>query len=301
MIYDMREWTIRFFAADCADDAFDDGSTFGCSVAGCPANYGITPKGIVVCGDYREIVRDVQQVKAQHATPHAMVVITVRNGFAMEFLSKLNAIVGKIPVAGGGVIPAANREGRTVPHTQDAAVLLIYDDRYRWTAQWYNFHETIREEIQVRAASKHVILSIREDGQDVAAQAWYHTCKERCQIAPDDFEQIAFSNREGYNLHLSNEGEFALHTGSDVPFDGRLSVRKLNRNALVQGVKEQAARKNSLLFACAGLKRFIPDGITLGENAAIAFFGGEILRSKDNIRFSNLILSSLIGEIAQSG
>ena len=283
---DLKSYVIKYFTGS----HFDDGRTFGCSADNISANgnaemlsdaaWNIEVNGIVSGGKYAAALEEIQKKISDGFRPDAAIVFFAKNEFIERFLNRLSLIVGDIPIGGGGAVPApGGGKGILIPHAEDVNVLLIKDARYIWRLDWLNVHGDTGCKINVRTASVRTILSIREEHseKDIPAQAWFKKEIQDRKLPDGSFEHLAFLTTQGYNLHASPEGEFAIHTGSDIPYTGELRLGAVNIDKYERQIAEFCLADNSIVFGCAGLKSIVNIALPAGKNSLQAFLHGEVI------------------------
>lgn len=321
--YSLKEYKICFFT----EGLTDDGQTFGCSASDIaagsiwnsnlggshssagnePAVWDIRPRGMVIGGRYQDVLDKIKIIMESGFSPDAAIPVFARNEGIERFLSRFSALTGDIPLCGGGASPVSggSDEGVLIPFAQNVNILLIKDDRYIWSSDWKNFLTNTCEQgekLYVRIASPRTILSVRPDGEnsDVPALQWYAEQCLKYNVPEGCFEQIALAVKEGYNLHLSPEGEFALHTGSNVPPECILTTKRLIPDDFNRDIAEYCLQENRLIFSCAGLRSQITSSFTVGKKSIAGFFHGEVMGINGAAKFGNLMTSSLVARIRRN-
>lgn len=297
----LREWKIVYFQKGTAPS--DDGATFGCSVEGIAgseasaAEWGIRPMGQVFSGGYEDVLRELGVLAGEGFRPDAAVMFFAKAPGMEAFLRQVCRLLPGIPWGGGGAAksPTAG-SGELLPAAKDVAMLLIRDGRYDFKNVWSNVHDDTGRKVSFRAGGPRTILSVRENSADRPAQDWYSSSRQALGYPVKSFENLALSANEGWNLHSSPEGEFALHTGADLPLNGELSVRCVDGKRATDRITEFCALESALVFGCAGLHSLLQRPVSTGRDTLAGFLHGEVLTAGGSPRFANLMMSGLVAE-----
>lgn len=298
----LKQWSIAYFLKGQAPD--DDGSTFGCGVEGIAgvdasaARWDIRPVGECLAGSYEGVLEELAGLTAGGFRPDAAVVFFARAPGMEEFLRRASRRLPGIPWGGGGAAynPAAGM-GELLPAARDVILLLICDSRYRFENAWLNVHGDTARRVSFRAGGPRTILALREDGGDLPAQKWYKVHRQAFGFCETGFENLALAWPEGWNLHASPEGEFALRTGADLPMGGELAVRAVENGMATERVAAFCGKENTLVFGCAGLMALLERPVIPGDNTLAGFLHGEVLTANGSPRFANLMMSGLTARV----
>lgn len=184
--------------------------------------------------------------------------------------------------------------GELMPPASEAILLLICDHRYQFKNVWMNIYEDTGQRVAFRAGSYRTILATRTGSHDLPALSWFMNELVSNGYKQDCFENLALASSEGWNLHASQEGDFALRTGADLPGDGELVVRTTDRSHVTQKMSDFCAGENMLVFGCAGLMSLLDGPINTGEDTLAGFLHGEVLCVEHGPRWTNLMMSGLV-------
>ena len=291
----LQEWTLSYFEKGIIPS--DDGQTFGCSAGGITGSWSIRPFGEVLAGTYENVLLELADKTATGFHADAAIVFFAKAPGMEEFLRQASRLLPGVPFGGGGAAfqPGAGA-GELLPSAKDAVLLLIQDVRYHFTNVWANVHDDTGRKVQFRAGGERVILSLRENDGDVPALGWYSSRREESGFSQENFENLALSSPEGWNLHVSPEGEFALHTGANLPGGGELFVRQIDSDTASLRISAFCGNENTLIFGCAGLQSMLAESVQCGVGTFAGFLHGEVLTVEGNPRFTNLMMSGLRAE-----
>lgn len=291
----LQEWTITYFEKGIVPS--DDGQTFGCSAGGIPGSWSIRPFGEVLAGTYENVLLELADKTATGFQPDAAIVFFAKAPGMEDFLRQASRLLPGVPFGGGGAaFQRAAGAGELLPAAKDAVLLLIKDDRYHFTNVWANVHDNMDRKVQFRAGGERTILSLRENEGDKPALGWYSSLRKEAGFSEESFENIALASPEGWNLHLSPEGEFALHTGANLPGGGELFVRQIDSDIASQRITAFCGNVNMLIFGCAGLQSMLAGPVQCGAGTLAGFLHGEVLTVDGSPRFANLMMSGLRAE-----
>ncbi len=281
----------------------DNGVTFGCGVGGIAgtdspiAFWSVQPRGEVLSGTYGSVLEALESYASHGLHTDAAVVFFSKASGMEEFLRRANKLLPGIPWGGGGaaLIPYTG-SGETMPAAQDVVLLLIQDKQYRFRNVWVNVHDDTGRRVNFRAGGPRTILAVRENAVDLPAQCWYAASSEALRYPRQSFENLALASLEGWNLHTSPEGEFALYTGADLPVSGELAVRRADGEAATERIAAFCAQESALVFGCTGLLSLMQRQALSGTGTLAGFLHGEVLTASGSPRFANLMMSALIAE-----
>lgn len=302
----VRSWRIVYFRNGQIPE--DDGVTFGCSVDGIASieeqavdQWSIRPRGEVLSGTYAQVLSELSLLVQRGFRPDAAVAYFAKAPGMEDFLRRASMQLPQIPWGGGGAAadPALGT-GRLLPTAQDVVLLLVRDGRYRFRNVWSNVHADTGKRVSMRAGDARTILALRDDRQDVPALRWYGAQREAFGFPSASYENLALATPEGWNLHASPQGEFALHTGADLPGGGELSVRAVHSVAATAAVAQFCAAEDTLVFGCAGLQSLLQSPVLPGHGSMVGFLHGEVLTVNHGPRFANLMMSGLEARLFES-
>ncbi len=309
----LKEWTIVYFRNGFAP--MDDGQTFGCSVSGMAGTVAVTNDGFiagtdaasncsvlnhrlfgeVLSGAYDKVLEDLRNRVAEGFRTDAAIVFFAKAPGMEDFLRQAARVLPGVPFGGGGAarLPG-EKSGELLPTAQDVNLLLIRDERFHFTNIWRNVHDETGRRVQFRAGGERVILTLRDENTDAPAQDWYAGERIKAGYPEGSFENIALASPEGWNLHASPEGEFALRTGANLPGGGELDVMLVDSRMASERVGDFCAEENCLIFGCAGLQSMMDAPVQVGLHTLAGFLHGEVLTASGNPRFANLMMSGFI-------
>jgi hypothetical protein len=294
-----REWTIGYFLKGNAP--VDDSCTFGCGVEGVAGNdgatvrqWGIYPVGEVLAGTYDSVLEELGGLVGGGFHPDAAVVFFAKAPGMEDFLRQAAMLLPGTPFGGGGAAfnPAIG-SGELMPAAKDVILLLIKDDRYRFTNFWRNVHEATGRSVSFRASDTRTILALRDEAVDQPAKDWYDVNNKALGFRQESYENLVLASPEGWNLHASPEGEFALHMGTNLPCGGELMVRMISDGAATERVTAFCNNENTLVFGCAGLQSLLVKPVQPGDSTLAGYLHGEVITVNGSPRFTNLMMSGL--------
>jgi hypothetical protein len=299
----MKTWTPTFWTPGHAPA--DDGHIFGCASHGiAAANLWRGPedaaaagwsgnglRGEVLAGTYAAVLVRLGQLAWK---PAAAIVLFAHVSGMEAFLEPWQELLPGVPVAGGGAaLRAGQSRGELLPATEDVAVLLIAEGV--WRAESLNVHDPVGETVEFLADGPRTITQVREtpvDGWQPAAP-FFRAWQTACDRAAGDCESITFSDVSGRNVHVSFDGE-RLHTGADLPADGRLALRTVSRAEAARRLAAFCAEPNALVFGCAGLRSLFDAPLPIGSGTLVGFMFGELVTRAGRPQFGNLMAARLV-------
>ena len=232
-------------------------------------------RGVVVRGSYDDCLAALPEREWK-----AGIVLLGNAGGEDDFVRRLSARTG-VPLTGGGaaIDPVTGAKGLITGRDQ-AAVLMLDDDRFDFAVECENIHHDVLGEHAMGYTDPRVLDTI--DGEDAAA--WLMDARAKRDLPPEDFEHLTFSDLEGINAH------FSLVDGR-ICSGRNLCPRMLLRYAAPQHVQARMERfygdESAGVFGCAGLKSIL-DG-PLDTPGLGLFMFGEVCCGT----FGNLMLSKL--------
>jgi hypothetical protein len=300
----MKTWTLTFWTPGHAPA--DDRQTFGCASHGIampgawaapaePASAAWPTRliGTTCAGNFADVLAQLERVTAK---PAAAIVLFAHGTGVDAFLERWQKLLPGVPVAGGGAaLGAGQARGELLPAAEDVAVLLIAEGV--WRAESLNVHDPVGETVEFRADGPRTITQVREtpaDGWQPAAP-FFRAWQTACDRAAGDCESITFSDVSGRNVHVSFDGE-RLHTGADLPADGRLVLRTVTRPEAARRLAAFCSEPNALVFGCAGLRSLLDSPLLVGSGTLVGFMFGELVTLDNRPQFGNLMAVRLVRE-----
>ncbi len=234
--------------------------------------------GNLLTGSYEEILKNVPDGKWQ-----AGIVLLGNAGNENEFVRALCQKV-KAPLTGGaGAICPQTGESALITGRGEAAVFLIFDDRYDISVVCENVHYDIISEHTLTFSGRYID---KIDG--INAIEWYDEKREEMGIDKTDFEHLTLTDANGVNAHLSiRDGK--LFSGRDL--DDTMTLRYLPKEKAQERIEAFYDDKNAIVFGCAGLKGTLSSGINT-ESLGLFMFG-EVCTLNEQADFGNLMLSKI--------
>jgi hypothetical protein len=301
----MKTWTLTFWTPGHAP--VDDGRTFGCASHGIAAagawcgpeeaaaagwsDNGL--KGEVVAGTYDAVLARLGQFAWK---PAAAIALFAQGGGVEAFLERWHERFPDVPVAGGGAaLGAGQARGELLPAAADVAVLLIHDGQ--WWVNTLNVHDRTGQTVKFRADGPRTLTHLREPPASdwLSAADFFRVQQAACGRAAGDCESITFSDVSGRNMHVSFDGD-RLHTGADLPADGRLELRTVSRADAAQRLAAFCAVPNALVFGCAGLRSLLDAPLPVAPKTLVDFMFGELVTLDGGPQFGNLMAARLARE-----
>lgn len=271
--------------------SFDLVEGFGCASLGLPGVCGNEESGVVtdhrkleaveLTGEYEQILYAVQQIQE---VVQAAILLFGNVGGENAFLKKLRQLLS-CPIVGGGaaIDPATNRRG-LIPGGGDAALLLITDKRYTYTAETLCVHDRILDTCKLVLKDPRTILTIN----GVDAVEFYNEKRKALGIKDTDFEHLTFSDLRNVNAHLSmNAGK--LVSGRDL--EETMLLRYVEHAQVYETVRNFYDDRDAVVFGCAGLAGILDK--PLDTESLGLFLFGEVCMADGCAEFGNLMLSKL--------
>ncbi len=280
---------ISFTTTGCWDLA----EGFGCASLGLAGVCGNDEKKVVVydrelegvelTGTYEQLLAAVQEAAAEKA-PHAAIVVFGNAGGENVFLNRLQRLITCPLVGGGAAIDSATGRAGLIPGGGDAAILLITDDRYTYTAETKCIHDTVLEECVLTLADPRTLLEI--NGRDAAA--YYGEKRAALGLSDGDFEHLTLSDARQVNAHLSL-GDGCLKSGRDLC--ERMVLRCIDHGRVYEAIRSFYDDPDAIVFGCAGLSGILDR--PLDTSSLGLFLFGEVCTVDGYAEFGNLMLSKL--------
>lgn len=281
---------LTFSTTGCWDRA--DG--FGCASLGLP---GVCTKeenqvvswpepleGIVLTGSYERILKDA---KAFDGQVKAAIVVFGNAGGENTFLNALQKIVSCPMVGGGAAIDGATGRSGLIPGDGPAAVFLITDTRYRFTAVTRCIHDEILEQVSLTIEDPRTVLTI--NGEDAAA--YLAAKKAEFGLPEEDFEHLTLSDLDHVNAHLSCVNG-VIKSGRDVC--ETMLLRRVSHEKVYDAMADFYNDPRGIVFGCAGLSGLLDR--PLNPPSLGLFLFGEVCTVNGRAEFGNLMLSKLVIE-----
>lgn len=246
------------------------------------SNYDEELDGVVLTGSYEDILSGAEAVKEPI---YAAIVVFGNAGGENQFLEKLQKIVRCPTVGGGAAIDGATGRSGLIPGDGPAAVFLITDDRYTYTAVTQCIHDQILEECTLTTADPRTILTI--NGQDAAT----YLAQKRIQLnlKETDFEHLTLSDLRNVNAHLScTDG--LIKSGRDV--HEKMLLRYVDHSKVYDAMRKFYDDPDAIIFGCAGLSGLLDK--PLDTSSLGLFLFGEVCTVDGIAEFGNLMLSKLV-------
>jgi hypothetical protein len=297
----MKNWLLTFWTPGHAPA--DDGQTFGCASHGiAAANLWRGPEeaaaagwsdngleGEVVAGTYDAVLARLDQIAWK---PAAAVVLFAHASGVEAFLERWHERLPGVPVAGGGAaLGAGQTRGELLPAATDVAVLLICGGH--WRVETLNVHDRTGHSFEFRAAGPRTITHLRGRDDWVPAAPAFRALQADYGRAEADCESLTLSEAAGRNIHCRFDGE-VLHTGADLPADGRLECRTVNRAEVAKRLAAFCAEPNALVFGCAGLRSLLDAPLPVAPGTLVGFMFGELVTLDGRPQFGNLMAVRLV-------
>lgn len=283
-------WTPRHAPAD-------DGRLFGCAAHGyasagvwrAPEEPGsdIWPHALnaePVVGAYGEVWAELEQLAWRPAA--AILLFSHAQGIE-AFLELWNARFSGVPVAGGGAaLGTGQTRGELLPAAADVAVLLIRGGQ--WRVETLNVHDHTGQAFEFRASGPRTLTHLRDRDAWAPAATVFRSLQTGSGRAAADCESLTLCDAGGRNLHCRFDGE-VLHTGAELPADGRLELRKVSRADAAQRLAEFCAVPNALVFGCAGLRSLLDAPLPVAAGSLVGFMFGELVTLDGHSQFGSLM------------
>lgn len=274
----------------------DDGRTFGCAAHGYAGDNvwrdpdgpraGTWPHplpGEPVAGTYEDVWAQLDRVAWRPAA--ALILFSHARGIE-PFLDRWNVRFAGVPVAGGGAaLGAGQTAGELLPAAADVAVLLIRGGR--WRVETLNVHDRTVQAFEFRASGLRTITQLRDGGDWQPAASALRALQAAHGRSETDCESLTFSDAGGRNIHCRFDGE-ELHTGADLPADGRLACRLVSRAEVAKRLAEFCAVSDALVFGCAGLRSLLDAPLPVAAGSLVGFMFGELVTLDGHSQFGNL-------------
>ncbi len=238
-------------------------------------------EGIILTGSYESVL---DQVKAVTATIHAAVVLFGNAGGENGFLARLQQVLSCPMVGGGAAIDGATGRKALLTGGNEAALLLITDERYQFEAVTKCIHTDILEECTLTTADPRTILTI--NGVDAAA--FLAEKRQQLGLAETDFEHLTLSDLCHVNAHLSLV-DGVVKSGRDV--HEKMLLRYVPHEQVYGAMEAFYDDKDAIVFGCAGLSGLLDK--PLETKSLGLFLFGEVCTVDGVAEFGNLMLSKL--------
>jgi hypothetical protein len=291
----MKDLHFKFWTPGHA--SVDDSRTFGCAAHGY-ANDGVWREpgafgsgiwrqalpGESLAGTYDEVWSQLDRVAWRPAA--ALILFSHARGIE-AFLEKWNVRFAGMPAAGGGAaLGAGQTAGELLPAAADVTVLLIRGGR--WQAETLNVHDRTGQAFEFRASGPRTLTHLRDGDAWAPAATVFRSLQTGSGRAAADCESLTLCDAGGRNLHCRFDGE-VLHTGAELPADGRLELRKVSRADAVQRLAEFCTVPDALVFGCAGLRSLLDAPLPVAPGTLVGFMFGELVTLDGHSQFGNLM------------
>lgn len=243
--------------------------------------YPIELEGTVLTGSYEEILGSVKDLTVPI---YAAIVLFGNAGGENGFLAQLQEVLSCPMVGGGAAIDGATGRKALLTGGNEAAVLLITDDRYTFEAVTQCIHSQILEECTLTFTDPRTVETI--NGVDAAA----FLAQKRQQLGLDqtDFEHLTLSDMRSVNAHLSCV-DGVIKSGRDVC--EKMLLRYVPHEQVYATMEQFYDDPDAIVFGCAGLSGLLDKPLETGSLGLFLF--GEVCTVDGKAEFGNLMLSKL--------
>ena len=238
-------------------------------------------KAVELTGSYDQILTAVKQVQEP---VHAAIVLFGNVGGENTFLEKLQTILFCPVVGGGAAIDFATNSKGLITGRGEAALLLITDDRYNYTAETLCIHDQILDTCKLVLEDARTILTIN----GVNAVEFYNNKKQELGLDDADYEHLTLSDLRNVNAHLSKSGN-KLVSGRDL--HETMLLRYVDHDKVYETMRNFYDDKDAVVFGCAGLSGILDK--PLDTKSLGLFLFGEVCMADGYAEFGNLMLSKL--------
>lgn len=271
--------------------SFDLLDGFGCASLGLAGVCGNDVKKVVtdsrefesieLTGTYEEILGEVKNV---NESVYAAILLFGNVGGENEFLKELQKTLTCPIVGGGAAIDFATDSKGLINGRGEAALLLITDDRYLYTAETKCIHSQIIEECDLVLENKRTVKTI--NGKD--AVEFYNEKRREFGLKDTDFEHLTLSDLKNVNAHLSiPNGKLA--SGRDL--NEKMLLRYVDHEKVYETIRDFYNDADAVVFGCAGLSGALDK--PLDTSSLGLFLFGEVCMADGYAEFGNLMLSKL--------
>ena len=239
-------------------------------------------EGDMVCGTYEDCLKKIEALPKREW--QVGIVLFGNAGGENAFLRELSARV-RIPLVGGGaaICPKTGKSALLTGHAQ-VAVLLVWDDRYKFEVERENIHHDILGENEITFEDPRRIEAI--DGEEPCA--WLKREKARLGLDVEDFEHLTFADAHGNNAHLSL-ADGRICSGRDL--ENKMYLRYVAPDAVFDRMQSFYDDENAIVFGCAGLRGILDKNMKARGMGLFLF--GEVCTKDGKSEFANLMLSKL--------
>lgn len=238
-------------------------------------------QGYILTGSYTDILKEIAVVAD---TAFAAIVLFGNAGGENQFLRDIQKFL-HCPIVGGGaaIDPATNRSA-LITGNGEAAVFLITDDRFTYTAETQCIHSHILGTCSLTLEDPRTIRTI--DGRDPVQ--FLADLKRSLNISADDFEHLTLSDERNINAHLSLSGG-KIKSGRDL--QETMLLRYVPHKAVYDAMQDFYDDPEAIVFGCAGLSGLLDK--PLATKSLGLFLFGEVCYVDGVADFGNLMLSKL--------
>lgn len=246
------------------------------------AEYKTVLEGLVLAGSYADILQQLQAVTQQ---VFAAIVLFGNGGGENAFIGELLKRVSCPVVGGGAAIDPASGRSALIPGGSDAAVFLITDERYTYSAVTQCIHNRVLEVCDLELQDPRTVQKI--NGIDAAE---YLAEKRRAlDLSASDFEHLTLSDLNDINAHLSMQNG-VIKSGRDLC--EKMILRYVAHDDVYPQMFNFYNDPDAIVFGCAGLAGLL-DRPLKTESLGLFLFG-EVCTVGETAEFGNLMLSKLI-------
>lgn len=271
--------------------SWTDSCGFGCASLGLEAKmyskdsgsaiWSTPLDGIVFSGTYTQVLEQIAEIRS---TIQAAVILFGNAGGENVFMSSIRQLLSCPMVGGGAAIDSITGKSALITGGGEVAVLLITDNRFKFTAQTRNIHSKIIEDCDLTLSDPRTLLAI--NGVDAAK--FLADYKEKLGICKNDFEHLTLCDEHGINAHLScTDG--VIKSGRDLA--PKMHLRYVDHKDVYDQIRAFYSDPHSLVFGCAGLGGLLDD--KLNTDSLGLFLFGEVCTVDGFADFGNLMLSKL--------
>lgn len=238
-------------------------------------------EAVELTGTYEQILSAVQQ---ERKPVQAAVILFGNVGGENEFLAKLQQYLSCPIVGGGAAIDFATNSKGLITGGGEAALLLITDERYTYTAETLCIHDQILGTCKLTLEDPRTILTI--DGVD--GVEFYNRKRLELGLAETDFEHLTLSDLRNVNAHLSKPAD-KLASGRDLK--ETMLLRYVDHAKVYETMRNFYDDPDAVVFGCAGLSGILDK--PLDTKSLGLFLFGEVCMADGYAEFGNLMLSKL--------
>lgn len=240
-------------------------------------------EALELTGTYQQILAAVQALEDKAAVKAAIIVFGNVGG-ENAFLAQLQEYITCPIVGGGAAIDFATNTAGLITGGGEAALLLITDDRYTYTAEMKCIHDQILGTVELTLADPRTALTI--NGED--AVEFYNRKRAEFGLAETDFEHLTLSDLNNVNAHLSKPAD-KIKSGRDL--QEKMILRYVDHAGVYESIRSFYDDPDAIVFGCAGLSGILDK--PLDTKSLGLFLFGEVCVADGRAEFGNLMLSKL--------